>query len=183
MSALNTLFILTLAFLAVFAEASFGPLRRLLGTQVDLLPGLMIYASLSAGFTTVTLVAVLGGLCFDSLSANPLGVSILPLFAIGFMVRQFHQLILRDQTYAQLILGFAASGATPLVVLILIFSTGGDPLIGPGFIWQWFIMTLLGGLLVPVYFKLFDAVQRTLGYKRVVESSFRADREIARGRK
>ena len=183
MSALNSIFILAFAYLAVFAEASFGPLRRLLGTQVDLLPGLMIYASLSAGFTTVTLLAVLGGLCFDSLSANPLGVSILPLFAIGFMVRQFHHLILRDQTYAQMVLGFAASGATPLVVLVLIYSTGGEPLIGPGFIGQWFIMTLLGGLFVPGYFKLFDAVQRTLGYERVVESSFRADREIARGRK
>ena len=43
-------------------------------------------------------------------------------------------------------------------------------------------MTVLGGLLVPLYFKLFDKVYRTLGYERVVESSFRPDREIARGR-
>jgi hypothetical protein len=43
----------------------------------------MIYASLSSGFATVALIAVLGGLWFDSLSANPLGVSVLPLLVIG----------------------------------------------------------------------------------------------------
>src|SRR5689334_19991704 len=74
MNALNTIFILALAFLAVFVESSFGAFRRVLGVQVDLLPGLMVYASLTSGITTVTLLSVLGGLWFDSLSANPLGV-------------------------------------------------------------------------------------------------------------
>jgi rod shape-determining protein MreD len=182
MSALNTIFILVVAFVAVFVETSFGTFRRLLNVQVDLLPGLIVYASLSAGMTTVSLVAVLGGLWFDSLSANPLGVSILPLFLIGFAVQQFSHLILRDQSYAQLVLGFAASGFAPLLTLVIIFSCGAEPIVGLGFIWQWFVMTLLGGLLVPLYFKLFDKVYRTLGYERVVESSFRPDREIARGR-
>jgi rod shape-determining protein MreD len=182
MSALNTTFILVIAFVAVFVEASFGTFRRLLNVQIDLLPGLMVYASLSAGMMTVSLVAVLGGLWFDSLSANPLGVSILPLFLIGFAVQQFSHLILRDQSYAQLVLGFAASGFAPLLTLVFIFSCGAEPIVGLGFVWQWFVMTLLGGLLVPLYFKLFDKVYRTLGYERVVETSFRPDREIARGR-
>ena len=183
MSALNTIFILTLAFLAVFVEASFGGLRRLLSVQIDLLPGLMVYASLSAGMSTVALVSVLGGLWFDSLSANRLGVSILPLFLIGFAVRQFRHLILREQTYAQLVLGFGASGFAPLFTLMLLFSSGADPLLGWGFAWQWFVMTVLGGLLVPLYFKLFDKVYRALGYERIAETSFREDREIKRGRK
>src|SRR4051794_19006145 len=153
MSALNTIFILVVAFVAVFLEASFDGLRRLLSVQVDLLPGLMVYASLSAGITTISLMAVLGGLWFDSLSANPLGVSILPLFLIGFTVRQLRHLILRDQTYAQLVLGFSASGFAPVLTIILLFSCGTEPLIGWGFAWQWFVMTVLGGLLVPLYFK------------------------------
>jgi rod shape-determining protein MreD len=183
MNALNTIFILVLAFLAVFMEASFGTFRRLLAVQVDFLPGLMVYASLSAGIPTVCLLAVLGGLWFDSLSSNQLGVSILPLFLIGFAVRQFSHLILRDQTYAQLILGFSASGFAPLLALVILFSCGEQPIIGLGFVWQWFVMTLLGGLLVPIYFRLFDKVYRTLGYERVAETSFREDREIKRGRK
>ena len=182
MSALNTIFILVVAFVAVFVEASFDGLRRLLSVQVDLLPGLMVYASLSAGITTISLMAVLGGLWFDSLSANPLGVSILPLFLIGFAVRQLRHLILRDQTYAQLVLGFGASGFAPLLTIVLLFSCGTEPLVGWGFAWQWFVMTVFGGLLVPLYFKLFDKVYRTLGYEPIAETSFREDREIKRGR-
>lgn len=181
-NAVNTIFILALAFVAVFVEASFGSFRRLLGVQVDLLPGLMVYASLTSGTLTVTLLAVLGGLWFDSLSANHLGVSILPLFLIGFLVQQFRHLILRDQTYAQLVIGFSASGFAPLLTLVILFTFGADPIIGIGFTWQWFVMTVIGGLLVPLYFRLFDKVYRTLGYERVVESSFRQDREIARGK-
>ena len=182
MNVLNSIFILAVAFLAVFAEASFGTFRRFLGVQVDLLPGLMIYAGLSSGLPTVVMLSVFGGLWFDSLSANRLGVTIFPLFFIGFAVQQFRHLILRDQAYAQLVIGCAASAFAPLMTLVILFSCGGEPMIGWGFLWQWFVMTLLGGLLVPLYFKLFDRVYRTLGYERVVESSFRPDREIARGR-
>jgi cell shape-determining protein MreD len=183
MNAVNSIFILVLAFLAVFMEASFGGFRRVLSVQVDVLPGLMIYAALSSGMITVSLLATLGGLWFDSLSANRLGVSIVPLFLIGVVVQQFRHLILRDQTYAQLVLGFTASGFAPLLTLVILFSCGAEPMVGWGFVWQWFVMTLLGGLLVPLYFRLFDKVYATLGYERIVESSFRQDREIARGRK
>ena len=182
MNAVNTIFILALAFMSVFVEASFGSFRRLLGVQMDLLPGLMVYASLTSGIFTVTLLAVLGGLWFDALSANRLGVSILPLFMIGFLVQQFRHLILREQTYAQLVIGFSASGFAPLLTLVILFTFGADPIIGFGFTWQWFVMTVVGGLLVPLYFRLFDKVYRTLGYERAVETSFRQDREIARGK-
>lgn len=183
MTALNTIFILALAFVAVFVESSFGGVRRFLGVQIDLLPALMVYASLSSGLVTVSLLAVCGGLWFDSLSANHLGVSIVPLFLIGFAVQQFRHLVFRDQTYTQLVLGFAASGLAPLIALAMILSSGGEPILGWGTLWQWFVMTLVGGLLVPLYFKLFNKVYRTLGYERVVETSFRQDREIERGRK
>jgi rod shape-determining protein MreD len=182
MNALNTIFILVLAFVAVFVEASFGSFRRVLGVQMDLLPGLMVYASLTSGTLTVTLLAVLGGLWFDSLSANRLGVSILPLFVIGFLVQQFRHLILRDQTYAQLVIGISASGFAPLFALVILFTFGADPIVGLGSVWQWMVMTVVGGLLVPLYFRLFDKVYRTLGYERVVETSYRQDREIARGK-
>jgi rod shape-determining protein MreD len=183
MSALNTIFILALAFLAVFVQSSFDGLRRLLGAQIDLLPALMIYASLSSGLVTVSLLAVCGGLWFDALSANRLGVSVAPLFCIGFAVQQFRHLILREQITTQLVLGFGASALAPLLTLGIILSCGGDPVLGWGTLWQWFAMTVLGGLMVPVCFQLFDWVYRLLGYAPAVESSYRPDREIARGRK
>ena len=41
-------------------------------------------------------VALLGGIWFDSLSANPFGITILPLFAIGFPIWLFRDLLLRE---------------------------------------------------------------------------------------
>ena len=96
MSTLNSILILLVAFLAVFCESAFGGIRNLIGAQIDLLPALVVYAALSAGMPTITLVSVLGGLFFDSLSANPLGVSILPLFLAGFAIYTQRELILRD---------------------------------------------------------------------------------------
>ena len=46
MNWLNTVFILGAAFLAVFWQAAFRGVRHVLGAQVDLLPPLMVYASL-----------------------------------------------------------------------------------------------------------------------------------------
>ena len=65
MNWLNTILVLGTAFLAVFWEAAFGGVRHLVGAQIDLLPPLMVYASLCTGITTVTLLALAGGLWFD----------------------------------------------------------------------------------------------------------------------
>ena len=72
MNALNTILILAAAFLAVFGEAAFPIPRHWLGAQVDLLPVLMVYAALSADITTVSLLAVFGGLWFDPCRQIPL---------------------------------------------------------------------------------------------------------------
>ena len=105
MNWLNTIAILLIAFLVVFLESYFRGLRNLVGAQIDLLPALMVYASLSAGISTVALLATLGGLWFDSLSANPLGITVLPLLVIGLLIHSGRDMILREQRYAQFMLG------------------------------------------------------------------------------
>src|SRR5712671_4428609 len=124
MNWLKTIFILVCAFLAVFWEAAFQGVRNLLGVQIDLLPSLMVYAGLSSNLATVCLLACFSGLCFDSLSANPLGISILPLFAVGLVVHLWRDLILREQTFAQMVLGLAAGVATPVICLLLLLTLG-----------------------------------------------------------
>jgi hypothetical protein len=174
--------VLLAAFLAVFWEALFGGVRRIVGAQVDLLPPLMVYASLNAGLLTLTALAVLGGLWFDSLSANPLGVSVLPLFVIGLAIFSCRELILEDQVFAQFVLGLAASAITPMITLLLLLSTGYAPLIGWGTAWQLLVMAVGGAIAAPIIFELFRLLNRTLGYRQVAETSFRLDREIRRGR-
>ena len=105
MNWLNSILILLVAFVAVFLEAAFDGVRHILGAQIDLLPAMMVYAALSSGLLTMTSLAVLGGLWFDTLSANPLGVSIMPLFLVGFLIFLRRDLILRGQLFAQFVLG------------------------------------------------------------------------------
>jgi rod shape-determining protein MreD len=183
MTALNTILILLAAFLATFWQAAFQGIYRLLGAQIDLLPALIVYASLSSGLLTITLTAVLGGLFLDSLSANPLGVSILPLLAVGLAFYSKRDLILRDQLFAQCVLGFAASAIVPALTVLLIFTKGHSPLLGWGSLWQWTVMSVIGAVATPVWFGLFGLFERALSYSRPTETTFRPDREIRRGRR
>jgi hypothetical protein len=182
MNSLHTLLILAVAFLLVFAEATVGGFRRLLGAQIELLPSLMIYTGLSAGLPTMTLLALFGALWLDSLSANPLGISILPLFIVGLIVQRYRGLILRDQRFAQMVIGACASAAVPLMTLILLLNTDRRPLLGWMSIWQWTVMTIAGGLMTPVWFRLFGWLTDKFIYRSLGETSFRPDREIKRGR-
>ena len=183
MNVLQTILILLAAFLAVFAEAAFQLPRHLFGAQVDLLPALMIYAALNTNVVTVSLLAALGGLWCDALSANPLGVSILPLFAVGFPICLRRDLILRELPFAQVILGGAASAVVPALCVLLLLTGGQEPLLGWGSLWQWLVMIAGGALATPVIFALFDWCQHALGYQPQTETSFRPDREIRRDRK
>jgi rod shape-determining protein MreD len=182
MTWLNTVLILFAAFVAVFWEAAFQGIRHLLGAQIDLLPALMVYASLSTGLTTVILLAVLGGLWFDSLSANPLGVTVLPLLLLGVGLYAKRDLILRDEMFARLVIGFSASLAAPLLTLLFLLTTSRQPLVGWGSIWQLLVMGLGGALATPVFFELFGWLHRILGNVPASELTFRPDREIRRGK-
>jgi hypothetical protein len=183
MTTFHTILILLAAFLAVFWEAAFPGTSRWLHAQVDLLPPLMVYAGLCTGLTTIALLAVCGGLFFDSLSANPLGISILPLFVVGLAVYWRRELILRDQPYAQFVLGLGASAAVPILTVLLLLTAGHRLLLGWGSLWQWLVMIAGGAAATPVIFVLFDWCQHALGYQPQTETSFRPDREIRRGRK
>lgn len=182
MSPFKTIQILAAAFLAVFLETILSAPRHLLGAQIDLLPAIMVYAALNAGLPTISLLAIFGGLWFDSLSANPLGISILPLFIVGFPICLRRDLILRDLPFAQLVLGATASALVPLLTLLMLLSGSKEPLVGWGTIWQWIVMTAAGAIATPFLFALMDWCNNALGHPPHHETSFRPDREIQRGK-
>jgi cell shape-determining protein MreD len=182
MSWLTTLMIFACAFLAIFWEAAFNGLRHLLGAQVDLLPALMVYTALRASLATVCLLAILGGLCFDSLSANPLGVTVLPEFVIGICIYLLRDLILREQVFAQWMLGLLASALAPILTLILLLTLGHSPVLGWGTLWQIIVMTIGGAIATPICFVAFEWLNRALIHMPITQTSFRPDREIRRGR-
>ena len=182
MNILHDILILATAFVLVFLQATFTPIRSVFGAQLDLLPSLMVYTSLTGGVTSFTLLAVFGGLWLDSLSANPLGASVLPLFLIGFIIQKYRGLILREQLFAQFMLGLGASAAAPLASLAIVANLDVHPLVGWFFIWQWIVMSIGGALVTPVWFWIFDRLLLALSYRPLTETSFRPDREIKRGR-
>ena len=182
MNWLKPILLLAAAFLAVFWEAAFGGLRNLLGAQVDLLPALMVYAALATNLAAVCLLAWFGGLWFDALSFNPLGISVLPLFAVGLAIYSVREVVLRQQTFAQFVLGLAASAAVPALTLGLLLTAGHPPLLGWGTIWQFIVMIAGGAAATPIVFILFESLERAFVHSRATPSSFRPDREIRRGR-
>jgi rod shape-determining protein MreD len=183
MNWLHSIFILAVAFVAVFCEATWELPRHLLGAQIDLVPALMVYTALTTGFTTIALLAVCGGLWFDSLSLNPLGASVLPLLVIGMAIYSSRDLLLREHAFAQLVLGFSAAAFQPLGTLFVLLNVGAAPLLGWISLWQWLVMALSGGIVTPLCFALFDRLHHAFDYPRMSQLSFRADREIKRGRR
>jgi hypothetical protein len=177
-----TIFILAAAFLAVFLEASVGFVRHWFGAQIDLLPGLMVYTALTNGFATIVLLALCGGLWFDSLSLNPLGASVLPLLGIGLLIYRNRELLMRGHFFAQVVLGVMAGAAQPLGTLFILLNLGLTPLLGWFSLWQWVVMALGGGAVTPLCFELFDRLHRAFAYQPIRQTSFRPDREIKRGR-
>jgi hypothetical protein len=183
MNPFNTILVLVTAFITVFGETVVTAPRHLLGAQVDLLPVLVVFAALNTNIITLSVLAVAGGLAFDSLSANPMGASILPLMAVGFPIYLRRDLILRDLSFAQVVLGATACAVVPALTLLILLNCGTQPLIGWGLLWQWLVMTAGGAVATPFIFKFFAWCNHMLGYQPRTESSFRPDREILRGRK
>jgi hypothetical protein len=180
---LHSILILAVAFVAVFLESAWTLPRHLLGAQIDLLPALMVYTALTNGIVTIALLALCGGLWFDSLSLNSLGASVLPLLVIGVAIHGSRDLLMRDHKFAQLVLGFSAAAFQPLGTLFILLNAGAAPLLGWISLWQWLVMAVAGGILTPVCFALFDRLHRAFDYPRAAQISFRADREIKRGRR
>ena len=182
MNLLPTILILFFAFLAVFAESALTFPRSWLGAQIDLLPALMVYAALNARLSAVVLLAIFGGLWADTFSANPFGISILPLFAVGFAIFSQRELVLRDLPFAQIVLGAIAGAAVPALTLLLLLSGGHKPVLGWGTLWQFIVMSGGSALFAPIIFNVLDWAQRTFGYQERSAHHFRLDREMRRGK-
>lgn len=170
------------AYLVIFAECSFDLIRRLFGVQMHLLPGLMVYAAVSFNVGVVISSAAILGLMFDAVSANPPGTTSIALLLTTFSLFYFRDLLLPGQFTAQFVLGLFASAAVPFLCVLILYGAGLSPLIGWPSILQWIIIAIGGAVLTPLWFFVFDKLDKALRYKEVSESSFRADREIERGR-
>lgn len=179
----KTIALLIGAYLLVFVQSHWQGPRLWLGFQPDLTPALLVCAGLALGAGQVSSAAVLTGLWLDSLSANPLGLSVLPLFVAGWAVFSFRDLILRNELVAQFYLGTAAGALVPLLQAWLLQLVDSNPLLG----WQmgaWcLINALLCGVAVPVFDRLAKLLDRWLSHPVHDPNRWpNANRQIVRGK-
>lgn len=182
MNGLNLASILLVAYLVVFAESRISFLRVALGTQIDLLPPLLAYAGLTASLPTIAIVSIAAGFWFDSLSANPFGISIVPLALAGFAIHSFRGILVRRDLSIQYLAGLGAATGVPLATLTLLALAGETPLSGGWFAWRWLAGASLSAAFTPLFFALFERGQRLFSYQPEPSVAFRPDREIDRGR-
>jgi rod shape-determining protein MreD len=116
----NTALLVLAAIVGVFLESAIDTPRRWLGVQVDCLPVLAVYAAMKLNLKTLAILSIAGGLVFDTLSCNPLGTSILPLWLVGLAGYYCRELVLRDQWMAQAIIGAIACLAAAVLSLFLL---------------------------------------------------------------
>lgn len=192
--------------LLTFVQSVLPGFRELTTVQPDLLPAVMVYVALHGGLPMTAATALLGGLAYDSLSAGPFGLSVVPLAVIGVFLHLRREVLLRESAWAQALLGAAAalvSSAMSLLLLrvlwpLLAGTTEGtgpwpetvaalthEPLIGPGLMWQWLVMAMVGAVGTPALYQFFRWIETTFQYQPVPKSGYRADRdrEISRGRR
>lgn len=174
--------ILFVAYVAVFSQSHFALTRHAVGAQVDALPSLLVYTGLTAGLPAVVAAAVVSGLWVDCLSANPLGLSMIPLALTGLLSHAFRGILLREDFGTQYLMGLAASAAVPLLTLGLLVVAGEEPLYGGWFAWRWLAGAAIGGGFMPLFFTAFARLDRALNYRPEPSPGFRPDREIDRGR-
>lgn len=147
----------------VWFQAVGSPLGGWFGVKTDLLPSLMVYAGLTAGARAVVTVGIVGALMQDSLSAMPLGVTLLPLCLIGLIAHQAQAYLSRDEKTQQLLLGALATLGASVVVLLTLAMLGK----GVGFSLWLFVrlvgVTLVGAIVCPLFFAMLDRINRLLG--------------------
>ena len=182
MNRIPLLLIFLTAWLAVFGQTQFATVFARTGSPISILPALTIYVALSHSVGWVALFCGFTGLCLDSLSANRLGVSLLPLFACAFATHARQHLILREQAYARFWLGLGAGMAVPLLTRALL-TFGPRPPLGDALGWDLVLSGAVNAIACPLCFAAFDRVRDLFEYKPIAESSFRPDRELKRSRR
>jgi cell shape-determining protein MreD len=182
MNPLQVILLFLMLWLGVFAQTQFELLRSILGVPLSFIPALVVYAAFTQHLAVLTTFTIMAGLAQDSLSGSRLGVSVAPLFAIGFFLHTRKHLLLRDQVSARFWIGLAAGAGVPLATCGLLFLGARQPSFGWGTIWQLILLGAFNGIACPLIFHWFDHMRRMFEYQPVQRTNYNSDRELKRGR-
>ena len=180
----NKMLVLLLGvYFLIFLQSHWQVPRFWLGFQPDLTPALMVFVGLTMGAGYVSTIALMSGLWLDSLSANPFGMSIFPLFLVGWIVFCFRKKIMAVEFMAQIYLGILGGLLVFLLQLTLLKLLSFNPLIG----WGMFFFTMLNaffcGLAVPFFYLLHKWFKSLFSHSSYEPNNWRNNnRQIVRGK-
>jgi hypothetical protein len=160
----HTTCILLAALVCVFLEAAVTLPRDLFGAQVNPLPALVVYTALQSNVATLTLLVVCGSLWQSSLSADPPGIALLPLFLVGVFIEFNRRQFVRREHFVRFTLGTAASASVPLLTLFLLLTIGHEPILNWFSLWQWLVVSVGGGISTLLAFLVLDWLKIALSY-------------------
>ena len=148
----NKMLVLLLGvYFLIFLQSHWQEPRLWLRFQPDLTPALMVFVGLTMGAGYVSSIALMSGLWLDSLSANPFGMSIFPLFLVGWIVFCFRKKIMAVEFMAQIYLGILGGLLVFLLQLTLLKLLSFNPLIGWGMFFFCYVKCIFLWLSCPVF--------------------------------
>ena len=197
------------SYVIAFIALTFISFRSAFGIACDLSPAVVVYLALTRDITILAFFCMLVGFFSDCFSLNPLGLSMLSLFITGCGLQIIREMILRDRVLTRAILGSIAFVATPLIGFICMFWIwplfhtlpggsigdelqtdlyygsivyGWQPVPNWGWLWKGTVLAIFGAIATPLTMWILDQFVHMFSYPTVMESTFRKDREIKRGR-
>ena len=167
----------------IFLQSHWQMPRLWLGFQPDLTPALMVFVGLTMGAGYVSSIALMSGLWLDSLSANPFGMSVLPLFLVGWIVFCFRKKIMAVEFMAQIYLGILGGLLVFLLQLTLLKLLSFNPLIGWGMFFFAMLNAFFCGLAVPFFYLLHKWFKSLFSHSSYEPNNWgNNNRQIVRGK-
>lgn len=127
------------------------------------------------------LLCIVIGFWIDSLSVNPLGLSILSMAAAALLAGKAWRNWAGDRFLSMFAPGFVLGFTFPVIGIMTARMIGESPLGG----WRLFLSTMVSGLIIgvltPPFYRLVDLAMGTLRFKTVYHQEPRDIREIHRG--
>jgi hypothetical protein len=157
-----TFTILLTALIVIFFETACQIPRNFTGAQIDPLPALMIVTALRAPILSITALAIMGSLWQSSLSSDPLGICMLPLFMLGMLVRLNSKSIAHHHIGSQFALGAIAGALVPTLSLCLLLLSGHQPMIELYSLWQLAVGIIGNGLFALGFFPWLQWLNHTM---------------------
>ena len=179
----NMLDLLLGVYFLIFLQSHWQVPRIWLGFQPDLTPALMVFVGLTMGAGYVSSIALMSGLWLDSLSANPFGMSIFPLFLVGWIVFCFRKKIMAVEFMAQIYLGILGGLLVFLLLLTVLILLSFYPLFGWGMFFFAMLYAVFCGLAVPFFYLLHKCFKSLFSHSSYEPNNWgNNNRQIVRGK-